>query len=62
MVWRHNALLVCIIIPEECVAQRREVNHFVQSDIQRSVFILAPAIDQPQSIQTQWAWAQENQM
>ncbi len=39
--------LVYIIIPVECVAQRREVNQFVQSDILLSVFVLAPAIDQP---------------
>lgn len=31
----------------EYVAQRREVNQFVQSDILHSVFVLAPAIDQP---------------
>lgn len=43
----HTILLVRIIVPVECVAQRREVHQFVQSDILHSVFVLAPAIDQP---------------
>lgn len=43
----HTTRLVYIIIPVECVAQRREINQFVQSDILHSVFVLAPAVDQP---------------
>lgn len=36
---------LCIIIPVECVAQRKKVNQSAQSDILLSVCVLAPAID-----------------